>query len=107
MNEFIYLLEEVDADIKYKRYKIGYTTKSISKRIKQLQTGNPNKLSLLQSYQATERGRRLESMLHTHYKFKRISGEWFELDKNDIESFIEICNQKQHIIELMRDNPFF
>jgi len=107
MHEFIYLItERNNSDINITNCKIGFTT-NIKKRIKQLQTANPNELVLLREYKATSRGRKLESLLHTHYKSKKINNEWFKLNSDDIKDFIVTCDEKQHIIELMEDNPFF
>jgi len=58
--------------------KIGFTTKSPIKRLRQLQTGNPSPLILLGWYpgcQAQERD------LHAQLRDFRLSGEWFRLDE--------------------------
>ena len=73
----------------------GYIKIGISlnpnKRIKQLQTGNSNELTLIYSIQ-TEYYIKLESTLHRHYKHLNIHNEWFDLtinELNDIESVIQ------------------
>tara|TARA_B100000212_G_C27355295_1_gene525577 strand:+ start:1167 stop:1463 length:297 start_codon:yes stop_codon:yes gene_type:complete len=54
--------------------KIG-RSKNPSKRLKQLQTGNPNKLKLIASFK--EMGWR-EKLIHENLKQFRKEGEWFD-----------------------------
>lgn len=83
---FLYLIrDEFTAYIK-----IGISLNP-NKRIKELQTGNSNQLTLLYSIQ-TEYYMKLESTLHRHYKYLNITNEWFDLsinELNEIESVID------------------
>jgi len=101
---YIYLINETNTN----NYKIGYA-KDVNKRIKQLQTSNSNKLNIINTYKIknTSKWTKLEIMIHNHYKFKRLNGEWFNLEYNDTIDFISVCEQKDKIIDLMIDNPFF
>ncbi|MER6503708.1 GIY-YIG nuclease family protein [Streptomyces sp. NPDC001455] len=56
------------------RVKIG-TSNNPEKRLKELQTGNPDRLEVLWS---TPGGRELESMLHRAFAAYRVEGEWFD-----------------------------
>ena len=55
-------------------YKIGMTKKSVSDRVKQLQTGNSGEL-------------KIETSLHNFFSYKRIRGEWFNLNEEEILNF--------------------
>ena len=102
---WLYLVEENCDDIK--RYKIGVTSaKDPNKRLKKLQTGNPNKLSFRSLFE-TDFPFKLEKLMHDFYKEKNILNEWYELTREDIEDFLTICEKKNIIITSLKDNPFF
>lgn len=101
---WIYLMSNIENP---NIYKIGMTkAKDIDKRKKQLQTGNPNILFVNHAFE-TKYPFKVETMLHNKFAFKKILNEWFELDKNDVENFIDTCQQFEHICEELKDNPFF
>lgn len=60
------------------RVKIGHTTKHISDRIRQLQTGNHEELQLLMTLPGTKQD---EAALHVEFAELRIRGEWFRYGK--------------------------
>lgn len=97
---YVYLLSNGDY------YKIGITKGCIEKRIKALQTGNPNEITLINSYQ-TNNYRKVESWFHRHYKLKRLEGEWFALEQDDIDNFITEAVKFDNNINTLKDNPFF
>ena len=100
---FVYLLKE-DGDEEL--YKIGVTKGDINARIKKLQTGNGNKIRLVHSF-LSDRPFKLERMLHQKYKENREEGEWFLLDKKEVDNFLNECQRLQEIINCLNDNPFF
>lgn len=101
---YVYLIGEENEENKYK---IGSTKcKDIYKRLKQLQTGNSNPL-FLKAYFETSRPFKLETMLHNKFKACNVIGEWFELSKDDIESFESVCHSLQSIIDCLKENPYF
>lgn len=101
---FVYLIGEIDNGNKYK---IGSTrAKDINKRLKQLQTGNSNQL-FIKEYYETSKPFKLETMLHNRFKEYNVIGEWFELEKDDIESFKDTCDKLQTIIDSLKENPYF
>ena len=101
---YVYLIGEKENDNKYK---IGSTRcKDINKRLKQLQTGNSNEL-YIKKFHETNFPFKLEKMLHNHFKSSNLIGEWFDLKEDDINDFNAICEQKEKIIESLKNNPFF
>lgn len=61
------------------RFKIGIS-KNPEQRIKNLNTGNPEKLILIHSYLATEQKNQSEAIAHALYSSNRLYGEWFDKD---------------------------
>lgn len=57
--------------------KIGFTTKSPRARLKQLQTGNPQKLTLIGWYPGSLRE---EREIHESLAEFRLTGEWFRVE---------------------------
>jgi len=64
--------------------KIGITNSSTAKRLKQLQTGNPNKLTVEKEI-TTMHADDIEKRLHIKYSDKRMCGEWFNLSPKEID----------------------
>lgn len=58
------------------RLKIGVTN-NIDRRIKQLQTGNPDEI-LLEFIEERHKPTKAESFIHRHFRRNCVSGEWFE-----------------------------
>lgn len=101
---YVYLIGEIGNE---NRFKIGSTKcKDVNKRLKQLQTGNSKELYIKQSFETTHPFK-LEKMLHNRFKSSNIIGEWFELSKGDVATFKTVCESLQHIIDSLKDNPFF
>lgn len=84
-------------------YKIGYTKRDIEKRIKEFKTGNASSFYLIDSFQS-KWGTKIEARLHKLFKHKKVSGEWFNLDNNDISDFKKICNSLHNNLELISSN---
>lgn len=102
-NGFVYLIcENGDNQL----YKIGVTKSDVGTRLKKLQTGNGNPLYCVYSF-ASDKPYKLEKMLHTHFANEREEGEWFLLEKRDVEAFPSLCEKYQAIIDSLKDNPFF
>ena len=101
---YVYLIGEIGNE---NRFKIGSTRcKDINKRLKQLQTGNSEELYIKESFETTHPFK-LETMLHNKFKTSNIIGEWFELSKDDVNNFKNVCRKLQNIIDCLKDNPFF
>lgn len=99
---FVYLIREISEKVKYK---IGMTRGTVEKRLKQLQTGNPNELTLIDSYQ-TENPFYIEKMLHFKYNQKNVMNEWFDLTMDEVSSFQDDCKNFEDKIKTLKDNPF-
>jgi hypothetical protein len=101
---YVYLIGEIENS---GRYKIGSTrAKDVNRRLKQLQTGNASELYIKEAFE-TEHPFKLEKMLHNHFKYKNLSGEWFGLSEADTEAFRGICEEKMKVINSLKDNPFY
>jgi hypothetical protein len=79
-------------------YKIGFTKKDPNIRLKQLQTGNPNKLNLFYSFKVKDES--IEHKLHNIFKNKKINNEWFCLTHIDI---YDILNEEFQLLDLGND----
>jgi|YelNatPaOPRAMG01_1025707.scaffolds.fasta_scaffold457744_1 hypothetical protein len=84
MSKYIYLIQS-NLNGEYS-YKIGKTSRNINKRLFEIKTSNPGKLTILYTY-FTNNADVLEKALHNHYNYLKISNEWF---KNiNLQNFIE------------------
>lgn len=97
---FVYLICDGE------KFKIGVTTKSLEKRLRELQTGNPYELFISNFYE-TNTPFKLETMLHNRFFGTKIKNEWFDMTAHDVAHFHEICEHCQNIIDSMRENIFF
>lgn len=90
-----------------KLHKIGYTRRTIEKRIKEFKTGNASDIYLVDSFQS-EWGTKIESQLHRIYKSKKIGGEWFDLSEDDIIDFSNHCRKIHDNLTLIsKENTYF
>ena len=81
-------------------YKIGYTKRDVTKRIKELKTGNGNEIFLVDSFES-EWASKIETALHRKYKSKLADGEWFRLDEADVFLFHESCKRVEDMLKLV------
>lgn len=105
---YIYLLLEVDKDGN-ERHKIGITKRKVITRLKQLQTGNSNVISVLNQFQ-TSNYKHVEKWLHRKYSQQKTEAEneWFTLTNEQVSNFIETCKEVDKTVTFMRENnPFF
>jgi len=72
---FVYLIRAKGTNL----YKIGVTDRRIANRLKELQTGSPIKLELVESI-ASDNYETIERNLHQIWSKNRAQGEWFEFD---------------------------
>lgn len=91
MPKLVYFLFQTD---KHKHIidgicKIGSTSRTVNHRIREMQTGNPDKL-MCYAKLITQKHKELESWLHEkHSHVRRDSGEWFYLTTKDVD---DLCN---------------
>ena len=102
---YIYLLNCWDGE---ERYKIGVTKhENITKRIKQLQTGNPEEIIELNKFES-DNYHKVETMLHRYYGTKHKKGEWFSLEPKQVFEFTERCEKFDGMITmLLKENPYY
>lgn len=99
----VYLL----ANDEWSQFKIGISTKDIDSRLKSLKTGNGSKITLIKSFD-TIHHRKVEKWMHNKHYSKRLVGEWFALNDNDITNFVSDCQKAHDIFQCLIDsgNPF-
>lgn len=83
---FVYLVQEAFAGL----IKIGYTTQ-FQKRMEAIKTHNPHALYVKKFIGSPK----LEKALHAEFNKKRMSGEWFNLSKEDVMRAEQIIAQWQ------------
>lgn len=97
-----------DSDGLQELFKIGITKSSIEKRIKSLSTGNPNKITLLNSY-ASKNYKEIEKWLHSRFSISKTNSnnEWFYLTEDQINNFVDICENIDDTIRLIQSTSTF
>ena len=93
----VYLISSGDVE---KQYKIGYTRRDVEDRVREFKTGNSNNLEVISVFES-KWGTKIESSLHRKYKTKKIDGEWFYLNKDDIGNFQNECKRMHDMFELI------
>lgn len=104
---YVYLLLQTETD-GTEQHKIGITKNHPKFRVKQLQTGNPNKIILIHSYQ-TDNYLKVERWMHRkHFSTKtEAKNEWRLLNDEEVFSFISDCEEADDNIKfLQKHNPF-
>jgi len=91
----IYFIQENDTG----NIKIGYTaSKCADSRLKALQTGNPERLTVLATFQGDERA---ERWMHAEFSQFRVAGEWFRpaapLIKFIIDTVREVAECRKNV----------
>ena len=87
-------------------YKIGYTRRDPSARVRELSVGNST-IRLVKEFQ-TSVGQQLESYLHRRYAPNHVKGEWFSLTTEELAQFNTECTKFEHNVQSLREmgNPF-
>jgi hypothetical protein len=105
---FVYLLLEVDKNGD-ETYKIGITKNDPKDRNSSLQTGNPDKIRVLQVY-TSENYKMVERWMHKkYYGAKTLAkNEWRNLTNEEVTSFLADCKSADEKISYLKENnPFF
>jgi len=87
---FVYLIRNGESN----KYKIGLS-KNVFRRLNSMQTGNPDKLSLICFFPAIDAFKQ-EQELHNHFSIKRSTGEWFILNDNDVNYFLSVAKNTEN-----------
>jgi hypothetical protein len=103
---YVYLLIQSDTEGN-ESYKIGITKNNPELRVKQLATGNPNKISLHTKYES-KNYLKVEKWLHRKYQTKtEAKNEWRILTDEEVFSFINNCKEADDNIQFLLDNNEF
>lgn len=105
MTRNIYLISAEIGEEKY--YKIGITKRTVEQRIKDLKTGNPAQFNVEKVYETDNYANSIEKRLHHTFSSKKIDGEWFLLDIEDIEKFEELCDQYYETFNMLQQNNLY
>jgi len=85
-NGYVYLLKEVNGE----HHKIGKTI-DLKNRIKMFNVKLPFEVELIHTIRADDYDL-AEELAHIHFAKKRVKGEWFLLDEQDIENFKSVSS---------------
>lgn len=105
---YVYLILQVNIEGE-ETYKIGITKNNPNKRVKQLSTGNSDKIQLLKFYES-KNYLKVEKWMHRKYhSYKTESNnEWFALEPEHVISFLKDCKEADNNINfLIENNPFY
>lgn len=102
---FVYLLKMTNEHAE-NFYKIGITKNDVNKRIKQLQTGNHNEITVANTFE-TKHYFKIESMLHRKFASNHTRGEWFEIEEEKASQFISECEAFENVVIALESNCFF
>lgn len=103
MKKYVYLMSSIEPN-GLLSYKIGVSGNP-KKRLKNLQTGNPNKISLLRSYES-KHYLKVERWMHRQYFDSKTEAknEWRTLNDNQVFSFIKDCEKAEDYIKFLLEN---
>jgi len=87
---YVYIIRQSNSNF----YKIGWTEnktgltdkQSVNMRIASLQTGNPKTLEVIGFFRASSG--KTEKIVHKLFDSKRLTGEWFSLNRNDLDNLL-------------------
>ena len=101
---FVYLLAEMGDNL---RYKIGFTKNKVEKRVKQLSTGNSDRIEIIHKYKS-EHYKKIERMLHLIFYSEREHLEWFTMTDEQVDTFLnEAKKADETICFLKKNNEFY
>ena len=83
-----------------KLYKIGYTRNSVNNRIKSFKTGNASNFEIVNTFKS-KWGTKIERNLHLYFDKYKVNGEWFDLNKEQVDDFKRICERAHNNFELL------
>jgi hypothetical protein len=101
---FVYLLMSVSEENEF-TYKIGITKRDIKYRISELQTGNPNKISLLRKYES-KYYLKIERWMHRQHGLNKTEAknEWRKLSDEAVFSFMDDCKEADDNFKFLQEN---
>ena len=93
----VYLIQSLEDGY----YKIG-VSKHPSRRLLELQTGNPSELKLIDVFES-EYPNLVEKGLHRHFKHLNAVGEWYNLSIEEELCFINECERFEKNIKTLKE----
>lgn len=101
---YVYLLLCIESD-GVEHHKIGITRNEPIKRIKQLQTGSANSITLLREYY-TKNYFKVERWMHRKYFGSKTEAknEWRKLTDEQVFAFIKDCEEADDNINYLLEN---
>ena len=96
--KYVYLIQSLENSY----YKIGIS-KTPNVRLKQLSTGNPSKIKIIQVF-CSNYPYYVENSLHQRYVQNRKEGEWFDLSIEVEVNFLSHCNKIEENIKFLEKN---
>ena len=103
---YVYLLLQIDFEGN-ESYKIGVTKRDVNIRVSELQTGNPNKISVHRKYDS-KNYLKVERWLHRKYQTRtEAKNEWRTLTDEQVFSFLNDCQTADDNIQFLLDNNSF
>jgi len=94
--KYIYLIQSLEDGY----YKIG-VSKHPTRRLSALQTGNPSKLKLIETYQS-EYANYIEKTLQRRYSYLKKEGEWFNMSISNEVSFKDECQKIEETVIFLK-----
>ena len=98
----VYLISSEIEGVKH--YKIGYTKREVSERIRELKTGNCGEFEIIKVYEPEDFAVSIEKSLHRHFSSKKVNGEWFELSDGDVDDFENLCENFYETFYTIQEN---
>jgi hypothetical protein len=83
-------------------FKVG-VSKNPNKRIKSMETGNPDDLIILYVYNS-KKSYVIEKTLHRLYQQYHVKLEWFSLPTNEVENFLINCKKIDDNLKYLEEN---
>lgn len=84
-------------------YKIGLSKHNPNKRIKGLQTGNPEEIEVVCCFES-KFSNVLETTLHRIYDQSHKRGEWFTLSSEEVKDFLKTCEKVETNLVFLTEN---
>jgi hypothetical protein len=104
---YVYLLVQIDQEGN-ELHKIGISKNHPDARVKQLKTGNPNEIRLLQFYESVNY-KKVEQWIHSKYSLNKTlaENEWFILTDEQVMNFMDDCKKVDETIHFLKENNHF
>ena len=78
-------------------------SKNAAKRVKQLQTGSAEDISIVFTY-TSEIPYQLETALHNFYSMYKVNREWYNLSLENELEFLQLCERTEQNLKLVFGN---